>query len=271
MTYLNCSTKTPKQLPCMAAAAQYLKRGWSIIPVSGKTRRPLLEWKPYQSRHPTEDEITEWWRTWPYAQVAVVTGAVSGLLVLDIDGPEAQDSLKGKPLPPTPCVRTSRGTHYYFAHPGGVCIGRPHPLPGFDIRADGNYVVAPPSIHPSGHQYEWVDGLSIDDIPLAPCPEWLVDLSRSKGGQKQARPVEEWRKLVKEGVKKGERNTTIASLAGHLLRKYVDPYVVLYLLLAWNRVACQPPLPEEEVITTVDSIAKREAKRREVARRDKSA
>jgi hypothetical protein len=65
-----------------------------------------------------------------------------------------------------------------------------------------------------------------------------------------------WRKLVADGVTEGERNNTIASLTGHLLWHGVDPDVVLELLLCWNRVRCRPPLPDDEVIRTVDSIAR---------------
>jgi hypothetical protein len=86
-----------------------------------------------------------------------------------------------------------------------------------------------------------------------------------------ARLVEDWRRLVTEGVAEGARNTSIASLAGHLLRRYVDPYVVLELLLAWNRVKCRPPLPDEEVAATVNSVARLEAKRRGVRMNGKSA
>jgi hypothetical protein len=66
-----------------------------------------------------------------------------------------------------------------------------------------------------------------------------------------------------EGVGQGARNNSIASLAGHLLRREVDPFVVLHLLLAWNATSCRPPLPEAEVARTVNSIAGRELRRRQ--------
>ena len=76
------------------------------------------------------------------------------------------------------------------------------------------------------------------------------------------RPPEEWRALAVEGVGQGTRNNSIASLAGHLLRHEVDPFVVLHLLIAWNAASCRPPLPEAEVARTVNSIAGRELRRR---------
>jgi hypothetical protein len=67
------------------------------------------------------------------------------------------------------------------------------------------------------------------------------------------------------GVPEGRRNDTIARLAGHLLRRYVDPHVVLDLLLAWNSTRCKPPLEHGEIIRTVDSIAGKELRRRQSA------
>jgi len=77
-------------------------------------------------------------------------------------------------------------------------------------------------------------------------------------------PVSEWRRLVAQGVAEGERNNALARLVGHLLRRRVDPYVVLELALCWNATRCRPPLPESEVLQVVDSIARAEARRRGV-------
>jgi hypothetical protein len=77
------------------------------------------------------------------------------------------------------------------------------------------------------------------------------------------RPPEEWRALTTDGVSQGARNSSIAALAGHLLRREVDPFVVLHLLIAWNATSCRPPLPEAEVARTVNSIAGRELRRRQ--------
>jgi hypothetical protein len=60
--------------------------------------------------------------------------------------------------------------------------------------------------------------------------------------------------LVREGVARGERNNTIASLAGHLFWHGVDARVALELLLSWNRIRCRPPLPDDEVAAIVQSI-----------------
>lgn len=244
-------------------AERYLALGWSVIPL-GRDKRPLIRWEAYQHRTPTPEELADWRRRYRGANIGIVTGAVSGLVVLDEDGPDAQESLRGRVLPPTPTARTGKGYHRYFRHPGRPVPNAVRILPGLDVRGDGGYVMAPPSVHPSGRRYEWVDGLSPWDVPPAPLPEWLLALLADRAPRadtKHGHPPE-WRRLVAFGVEEGARNNTIARLAGHLLRRRVDPYVVLELCLAWNQARCRPPLDDAEVVKTVDSIAGRELRRR---------
>jgi hypothetical protein len=123
--------------------------------------------------------IERWWRRWPTANVAIRTGAVSGLIVLDVDpdhgGDDSLDALLRDhgPLPPGAVVRTgSGGRHFYFAHPGGVIrndAGR-RLGPGLDIRGDGGYVIAPPSRHTNGASYRW----DSPDRQIPEAPGWLV-------------------------------------------------------------------------------------------------
>jgi hypothetical protein len=81
---------------------------------------------------------------------------------------------------------------------------------------------------------------------LAPLPDWVLGQAVGEPGR-LGHPIAHWRRLVREGVREGERNNTIASLAGHLLRHGVDAAVVTEILLCWNRVRCQPPLMNDEV------------------------
>ena len=148
--------------PCLAAALDYASRGWSVIPLRPKDKRPLLrEWKEYQSRRATEIEIREWWARNPAANVGVIAGAVSGLVVLDVDGKNGHESLKSLPgveHDKAPVVVTGKGFHAYYRHPGGTVSNRAGMLPGLDLRGDGGYVVAPPSVHPSGRVYPFSPG-----------------------------------------------------------------------------------------------------------------
>jgi len=123
--------------------------------------------------------------------------------------------------------------------------------------------VLPPSLHPSGHRYAWAPGRDPWTFgPAAPAPEWLLRLSARPAGERT--PPEEWRRITAVGVTEGGRNVALARLAGHLLRRRVDPYVTLQLVLAFNEARCRPPLPEAEAVRVVDSIARAEARRRGV-------
>ena len=100
-------------------------------------------------------------------------------MVLDIDGDVGMENLtRLGTIPSTPTVKTSRGHHYYFKRPEFRIVNKSALLPGIDIRGDGGMIVAPPSIHESGHQYEWV--ISLNDVPLADMPEWLLKLTTWK-------------------------------------------------------------------------------------------
>jgi len=116
-------------------------------------------------------QIADWWREWPTANVGIATGAISGIVVLDVDprhgGNESLDRLQseGGMLPITVTVCTGGGGfHFYFQHPGGTIRNRTNVRPGIDFRGDGGYVVAPPSNHASGDVYRFDEGRGPDEI-----------------------------------------------------------------------------------------------------------
>jgi hypothetical protein len=92
-------------------------------------------------------------------------------------------------------------------------------------------------------------------------PDWLLKLL-TRPNEKQARQAANWRTLVNMGAEEGRRNTSIARLTGHLLRRDVDARVTHDLMQAWNAVRCKPPLDHDEVTRVVASIAQKEAARR---------
>lgn len=254
---------------CRAAALDYLARGWSAIPMEPRGKRPLVTWLEFQDRHATPAEVEDWFRDRPGANVGIVTGAVSGLVVLDVDERHGgEESLSGLErshglLPATvEAITGGGGRHLYFAHPAGVVHNRVALVPGVDLRGDGGCVVAPPSLHPSGRRYAWAPGRAPEAVPLAPPPHWLLQLARPEG-RRAGHPLAHWRELVRRRIPEGERNNTIASLAGHLFRHGVDAEIVLELLAAWNRAQCDPPLPDDEVARVVESIARLHERRRE--------
>ncbi len=246
--------------PALDAALAYAARGWSVIPMQPRAKRPIVAWREFQQRRAGADEIRRWFGRWPDANVGVVTGHVSGLVVVDVDarhgGPDSLAAAEARqgPLPPTvECLTGGGGRHLYFAHPGRPVANRVALRPGIDLRGDGGCVVAPPSVHPNGRRYAWVAGRGPGDYTLAALPHHFGERPAS------LRPIghspAHWRRLVRDDIGEGGRNDTIASLTGHLLRRGVDPEVALELLLAWNRTHCRPPLADAEVVQVVRSIS----------------
>ena len=180
------------------------------------------------------DLIRQWWQQEPLFNLAIATGAVSGIFVVDIDGLDAEVELRRLEaehggFPSTVEVITARGRHVYFRSPETPVRNSAGKIAaGIDVRGDGGYVLAPPSIHPTGRPYEW----SVDcGSSLAEAPAWLLDkVSLPANGVTPALPPEAWRELVTSGAVEGTRDNAIAKVAGHLLRRRIDPFVALELL-----------------------------------------
>ncbi len=195
------------------AALDYAKRGWAIIPVHSVKENGFCscgapgdytsEPKHAVGKHPytgihghrdaskAEMQIKTWWLMWPEANLAIVTGKHSGLIVLDLDEKNGGYTSLGKlerqhgKLPDTAVVHSGGGgKHYYFKHPGFEVRGRRGMLPGIDIQADGGRIVAPPSNHKSGKRYEWDKKLG-PDTELADLPRWLLDKILEKQSTKR--------------------------------------------------------------------------------------
>ncbi|HXA27645.1 MAG TPA: bifunctional DNA primase/polymerase [Candidatus Angelobacter sp.] len=252
-------------------ALRYAARGWPVLPLhtphahgcsccsldcTSSGKHPRTQHGAVTATTRTQ-VISAWWRRWPDANVGVATGGA--LAVLDVDGARGLRSVRGRTLPPTLTVATGSGFHYYFrttrALPCRVGL-----LPSVDVRGVGGYVVAPPSLHRSGHRYTEAPGLGFADVGLASVPEWL---DAALTTHRRRRLPDEWRSLLHSGVQEGARNDTLASIAGHLLRAGVDAGVAVELLSVWNGARCRPPLPVSEVEKVVASVARAEARRRE--------
>lgn len=165
-------------MSALEAALAYVARGCSIIPSRREDKKPLVAWKEFQGRRATEAELAGWWRAWPEAGVAIVCGRISGVVALDGD-PRNGDGLARlrDRLPRTPTAATGGGgEHWYFAAPPWSVAKIPGLLPGLDLQAEASYVIAPPSIHPSGRTYRWLPDLALGEAPLAPLPRVVRDL-----------------------------------------------------------------------------------------------
>ena len=240
----------------------YLEHGWSLIPVRRRDKRPVGQWLHAQSQRANLADVVLWHDEGH--NLAVVTGQLSGVVVVDCDSEDAVREVARRGMPVTPTAASGRGRHYFLRWEEPV-RNRVQLGADIDIRGDGGYVIVPPSVHESGRRYRWVDGLSLGDVPLAPVPGWVLEQATDKtvDGVFERRPDDEWWMLFDEQVGSGGRNNRCAVLAGYLLRKWVAPGVVERLLLDWNRLHCDPPLSAGEVARTVRSVAQCEERRRD--------
>jgi hypothetical protein len=254
----------------LSAALGYAARGWPVFPlhtpVEGGCSCGKSGCKDI-GKHPRTYNgllaattnvraIEEWWTRWPDANVGVRTGAISGLLVLDIDprqgGDDALHELEQEhgTLPVTASVKTpGGGQHYHFTHPGGEVRGSAGEVgPGIDIRADGGYVLVPPSVGASGCAYE-----QDEEAQLASAPAWLLRLIREARSRRNGNAPP-----VGDTIPEGQRNTTLASLAGSMRRRGMGSEEIAAALLVSNRQRCQPPMDTCEVEGIAASVSRYE-------------
>jgi len=256
-------------------ALRYAELGYSVIPLAPKAKLPLLSsWAPYQERRATPEEIDGWFEQWPSANIAIVCGAVSGgLVVIDVDG-------AGNPWPGTtgelPAAAVSLtgggGRQFFMRIPEGTDLGNSvgNLAARVDIRANGGYVVAPPSIHPlTNQEYRWAIPLTCPAPELPLIPEWvLAILRRNRDTQTRGEATPEdkagaFAQLL-AGVDEGARNDAAARLAGHYFGKGLERTEVDVILRDWN-AKNRPPMADKELVAVIESIGKRELLKREGA------
>lgn len=150
-----------------------------MIPLIPGEKKPLIDWKEYQTRKPTRTEMMSWWGKNPKANIGIVCGKVSNLFVVDFDKyADDYNEEKAREVIPdpikTPTVKTARnGLHYYFDNPEKDYSIKARLLPGIDYRGNGGFVVAPPSVNGNGNTWEWTLPLSTKRLPV-PDPFILI-------------------------------------------------------------------------------------------------
>lgn len=157
------------------AAHRYGQRKWPVFPCRPGQKVPATV---HGCKDATcdSDQIEAWWRQNPDYNIGIATGEPSGLWVLDIDGDTGMEALLdlGHGIPGTLTAETpSGGWHFVFVDPGGLGNTASKLGPNIDSRGTGGYIVAAPSVHPSGGRYRW--GGKQDPEPV---PGWLIRLLR---------------------------------------------------------------------------------------------
>lgn len=163
-------------------ALAYAKRGWSVFPLQPRSKIPAVLWLQFNREAPTEDMIRRWWSDCPIYNIAIVTGAISGIFVVDCDNAQMVEGHESLPdYVPTLSSKTAHGRHFIYQHPGHRVrnqVGN-----GIDIRGDNGYIVTPPSIHPSGAQYRWIKA------PVQTAPRAIRELIAPPARQQRINPA----------------------------------------------------------------------------------
>ena len=240
----------------LSFALAYAEHGLPVIPVYGFSEGSCECRKACGSpaKHPrTEhglndatidaDVIRGWWQRWPTANVGVVIPP--GYVALDVDVEDVSTALEGRELPTTATSRTSRGYQFLYRTTRDVrpAVGV---LPKVDVRGPGSYIVAPPSVHASGHEYVWV---SPPRDGIAEAPAWLYDLAGEPRVNGTAAPG--------EPIPEGKRESTLISLAGSMRAKGFGESAIVAALRVENG-RCVPPLADDDLQRLARSAARYE-------------
>lgn len=233
----------------------YREKGLSVIPIPYKTKAAKIKWEEYQRRRATEAEIESWFGN-NSTNLAIVCGGVSAnLVVVDCDTEEkyfevkqiieeklSLDNLENR----TPVVKTGKGYHIYFRTATPVKSAK---FPRLDIKGEGGYILAPPSIHPNGSRYSFVNSNVMNILSIANMANIGIDFERKPDLPKSSKP--NWVSEALQGVAEGERNDTCFRLAGYF-KEHLPQDISEQTLLNWNS-RNKPPLSEKEVRAAVDS------------------
>ena len=196
--------------------------------------------------------ISEWWKKWPSANIGVATGAVSGIVVVDIDSSDAKAELE-KILPTDYDINliarssTGRGWHLVFAHPGGEVKNRTGILPRIDVRGDGGYFIVEPSIHINGKKYTWQVSPAGELRKLPVELYRLITASNHNGNGEGARFDSS---IVWEGIPEGQRDHELFRYACQL-RSFNAPRDVADRLIVEAAALCRPPFPTDKALEKV--------------------
>lgn len=271
-------------------ALKYWTMGWSVIPIHtikkgkcscgsancnspGKHPRPD-GWTAYQKRRPTKAEVKAWWKKWPDANIAVITGKISGIVVIDVDDTKQYKPMFDRAKTARTATTGSGGKHLFYQYPDNVELlgNRAGFIKGVDFRGDGGYVVLPPSNHKSGNDYKWSFTQQPGKLPKDLVKQLSNDPSeRSKDATGKERY---WLDdLLQNGPAEGERNSSVTKLAGYYAGKGLPEDVCLSTIEQWaeNRMpGYGRDFTYKELVTTVRSVYRTDTRRGKPRRFDSS-
>lgn len=193
----------------------------------------------------------DWLDSYDPLNIGLVTGRISGLVVIDVDMPHPDEVAigLGLPLPTLTAITGGGGRHYFYR-----CDKRVKSLSGWDegvdVRAEGGFVVAAPSLHESGSHYKWSVKTAPLDFPSELLTGRLVENSETRPS------TDGWYREILKGVEEGVRSYSAARLAGRYARKDLSILECVMILNLWNEQN-DPPMRKEELLATIRSVYKR--------------
>ena len=253
--------KMQEENKLLNAALKYAKEyGWAVFPVSSKNKKPLTPHGCKDAKK-TPGPIRAWWKRYPDASIGIATGSVSNLIVIDedVDEDKGLDGIhemriwerENGSLPETISVITGRGgSHRYYKYKGSDQKNRAGIIEGVDVRGEGGYVIAPPSIHPNGTLYEWENDPA--DVTIAEVDETVKKFLEIGEQQNNIKEVKETFKLPNV-IESGQRNSTLHKLACSMQAQGISDDAIMAAVKAENATRCAEPLEETEIETIVNS------------------
>jgi KaiC/GvpD/RAD55 family RecA-like ATPase len=232
-----------------------------MFPIAPRNKQPLTG-RGYLEATTDPDRLHAWWARWPDANLGLAPG-MSGLVVIDVDGPEGAQhaqrlGLLAEPTLEAATGRVDGGRHLVFQRPP-FAVSNTGLAPHLDVRGDMGYVLVAPSIHPSGAVYRW---LNPGTIPIC-LPPGATDALRAVQGT--GRPGIGAPRAADiptlEVIAEGGRNEQLTRYVGRLLAKGHTAVEAYETALALNEARCRPPLPSAEVWAIVQSLAGRELRK----------
>lgn len=240
------------------AAIEYAKKGFAVFPLKYRDKVPLTR---NGCKDATTDaaQIKAWWQKYPNANIGLATGSVSqNVFVIDLDidedrGIDGYHSLEDwqrehGDFPETWTAITGRGGYHLYYRGNGRIKNRAGIIDGVDIRGNGGYVVAPPSIHKNGNRYEWE--YSPDEFEIAKADN-NVEYFLNHDDQKQSTAF-----TMPNIVAAGQRNQMLFRFACMMQAKGASDQSVFAATMAENESSCSPPLTEREVKVIVSSATR---------------
>ena len=256
-------------------ALYYASIGWKVFPLVPGDKIPIKDSNGFKDATTDKEQIEKWWSQDPKYNIGIATGAQSGgLVVVDLDEDETK-----KPIPKhgmrvfdkwgkdhnlantifrTLICNSPRGGMHLYYHSNAPYQNQADIVWGIDVRAEGGYIVAPPSIHPNGKRYMWNDKQGIGQIKPAEITPLLGSFIVNGDEAYEENPERKRKKNNTKNnntdceiVPEGQRVGTLVSKIGELVAKGLDNETIKLTIQAYNKTHCKPPLTDKELDTQV--------------------